>query len=113
MSEKKILPKETISEEKLSNVSGGETPIEKVSICPVCNMPFPYSSYEYFNHLELHYGKNLISFPSPFRIMTQSHINRAKTVLPIHIVGLNRINKAVYNTMLNSPLAKPIPLYYT
>ena len=65
MSEKKILPKDTISDEKLSNVSGGETPIEKVTICPVCNRPFPFNSDEYFYHVGLHYGKKTDIIPVP------------------------------------------------
>ena len=67
MSEKKILPKDAISEEKLSNVLGGENPIEKVSICPVCHIPFPFNSDEYYTHVEFHYGKkpDIIPIPVP------------------------------------------------
>ena len=53
MSEKKILPKETISEEKLSNVSGGSFAFSNYDIhrCPYCGKEMQISNTDYCRHI--------------------------------------------------------------
>ena len=64
MSEKKILPKDTVSDEKLGNVSGGNGNLDSTNMsCPYCGRDSFKSNLEYMTHiLNCEYKKTI---PAP------------------------------------------------
>ena len=65
MSEKKILPKEAVSDERLGKVTGGTDDLGDTTVtCRSCGLEFSGYTEEFYNHMVFCKGQNLTPDPN-------------------------------------------------